>query len=69
MTLGEYLKSKRIEKNISQYKLAKDLKMATRNIQRWEENESLPNAKYIFLLIDYLNLNLEETKKILLQQD
>lgn len=64
MTLGEYIKTKRIEKNISQYKLAKELKMATRNIQRWEENESLPNAKYIFLLIDFGNARYVPTIKI-----
>lgn len=67
MTIGEYIKNKRIEKNISQYKLAKDFNMATRNIQRWEENSSLPNAKYIFMLIDYLELDLNIVKSILLQ--
>lgn len=67
MTIGEYIKQKRQEKNISTYKLAKDLNMATRNIQRWEENESMPNAKYIFLLIDYLDLDITEVKKLLYQ--
>lgn len=69
MTLGEYLKQKRLEKNISAYKLAQDFKMANRNIQRWEANESLPNAKYIFMLIDYLELDENIVKKILLNQD
>ncbi len=67
MTIGEYIKEKRQEKNISAYKLAKDLNMATRNIQRWEENESMPNAKYIFLLIDYLDLDIEKVKELLYQ--
>lgn len=67
MTLGEYIKNKRLEKNISANKLATDFNMATRNIQRWELNESLPNAKYIFMLIDYLDLDLNVVKEILYQ--
>lgn len=69
MKLHEYLKIKRIEKNISQYKVAKDLNIAIRNVQRWEEGTSLPNAKYIFKLIDYLELDQEQVKKILYEQD
>ena len=69
MKLHEYLKIKRIEKNISQYKVAKDLNIAIRNVQRWEEGTSLPNAKYIFKLIDYLKLDQEQIKKILYEQD
>ncbi len=67
MTLGQYLKEKRLEKNISTYKLAKDLKINYQMIQKWEKNISIPNAKNIFLLIDYLNLNILEVKKILYQ--
>lgn len=69
MTLGEYIKIKRLEKGLTAYKLAKDFNMPHQNIQKWEKNINIPNAKYIFMLIDYLDLDQELVKKILYEQD
>lgn len=68
MTLGEYLKSKRIEKNLSMLELAKLANITNwQNIQKWENNKTEPTATNIFKLINILNLNIDELKNILLQ--
>lgn len=69
MTLGEYIKNKRLEKKITTYRLAKDLNINYQMLQKWEKNLSLPNAKNTFLLIDYLELDLNLVKEILYNQD
>lgn len=68
MTLGEYIKSKRIEKGMTQKELAEKLNIKTyQNIQKYERNENEPNLKIMLNLIEILNLDLKELKKIILQ--
>lgn len=68
MTLGEYIKSKRLEKGLNMIELAKIANIKNwQNIQKWENNKTEPTATNILKLIDYLNLDIEELKKILYQ--
>lgn len=70
MTLGEFLKNKRIEKNLSMLELAKLAKISNwQNIQKWEKNLSEPSATNIFKLIKALNLNINELENILIQDN
>lgn len=68
MTLGEFLKNKRIEKKLTQTELAEKLNLKSYQIiQNYEKNLSEPSNKNIFKLIDILNLDIEELKNILYQ--
>lgn len=67
MTLGEYLKQKRLEKKMTQKELAEKINIDYHLLQKWELDLSKPNLKNGFKLIDILNLNTEELKKIIYQ--
>lgn len=70
MTLGEFLKNKRIEKKLSMLELAKLANISNwQNIQKWEKNLSEPSATNIFKLIKALNLNIDELENLLIQDN
>jgi DNA-binding helix-turn-helix protein len=69
MTLGEFLKNKRIEQKLTQKELAEKLKIDYHLLQKWELNLSKPNLKNGLKLYDLLNFDLEEFKQIVYNQD
>lgn len=70
MTLGEYIKIKRLEKKLSMTELAKIANINNwQNIQKWEQNTSEPSATNIFKLINTLDLDIKTLENILFNQD
>lgn len=69
MTLGEYIKIKRLEKGLTQKELADKLNIDYHLLQKWELNLSNPNLKNGFKLCDILNLDTLEFKNIIYNQE
>lgn len=65
MTLGEYLKQKRLEKGLTQTELAEKLKIPYQRIQEYENNKNMPALKNGLLIIKILDIDLKEIEKIL----
>lgn len=65
MTLGEFLKSKRLEKKLTQTELAEKLNIPYQKIQEYEYNKNLPGLKNGLKLIKILEIDLQELEKIL----
>lgn len=60
MTIGEKIKSLRIENNLSQIKLAKQIGVSQKAIDYWERNINEPKASYIILLVNFFNITFDE---------
>ena len=54
---GERLKSLRIEKNIGQNLLAKELQLSNASISYWETGRQMPTAEAIFKLADFFGVS------------
>lgn len=68
MTLGEFLKNKRIEQKLTQKKLAEKLNINTwQNIQKYEKNICEPSLKNVFKLCEILKINIKEIKNIVMK--
>lgn len=66
MTLGDFLKTKRIEKGYTQKQLAELIKSNNwQNIQKYEKNICEPTLKNTFLLCKILDININQIKDIL----
>lgn len=65
MTLGEYLKQKRLEKGLTQTELAEKLKIPYQRIQEYENNKNMPALKNGLLIIKILDIDLKDIEKIL----
>lgn len=69
MTLGQYLKEKRLEKGLTQFELAEMLNLKHyQNIQKYEKNLCEPNLKILFNLCEILQISIEEIKKIVTEE-
>lgn len=54
---GERLKLLRIEKNVGQNLLAKELELSNASISYWETGKQEPTAQAIFKLAKYFNVS------------
>lgn len=65
MTLGEFLKNKRIEQKLTQKELAEKLNISYQRIQEYEKNKTMPALKNALILFKILNIDIKEIEKIL----
>ncbi len=65
MTLGEYIKSKRIEKGMTQKELAEKINIPYQRIQEYENNKNMPALKNGLLIIKILDMDLQTIEKLL----
>ncbi len=57
MNIGEIIKELRLEKNISQKKLADAIGVSQKAIDFWERGVNEPKASYIIKLADYFEVS------------
>lgn len=57
MNIGEIIKELRLEKNISQKKLADAIGVSQKAIDFWERGVNEPKASYIVKLADYFEVS------------
>ncbi len=60
MTIGEKIKELRIEKGLSQQKLAKLIGVSQKAVDYWERNINEPKASYIISLVKIFNMSFDE---------
>ena len=53
MKIGDKIKELRLEKEISQAMLAKQIGMSQKAVDFWERNVNEPKSSYIILLVDF----------------
>ncbi len=58
-TFAERLKMLRIENNISQNQLSKNLKISQSNISVWESGEQMPSAENLIALAKYFKCSVD----------
>ena len=56
MTIGERIKHYRLQKQMTQEKLAAELNISFQAISKWERNESLPDVTIVARLAEILNI-------------
>ena len=59
MTLGEKIKELRINKGISQEKLAENLNVSRSSIAKWETNGGIPEISNLILIADFFDVSLD----------
>ncbi len=59
MKLAERLKSLRLEKNLKQEEVAKELKIAVRTYCRYEYGEREPNASVLWRMADFFGVTID----------
>lgn len=57
MNIGEIIKNLRLEKNISQQKLASEIGVSQKAVDYWERGVNEPKASYIVLLADFFGVS------------
>ncbi len=65
MTLGQYLKEKRLQKGMTQKELAEKLNIPYQRIQEYENNKNMPALKNGLIIIKTLDIDIKEIEKIL----
>lgn len=60
MTLGERIKELRVDKNLSQAQLAKEIGVSQKAIDYWERNINEPKANYIIALVKFFDITYDE---------
>ena len=60
MKIGEKIKELRIEKGLSQLKLAKAIGVSQKAIDYWERSVNEPKASYIILLVKTFAISYDE---------
>ena len=60
MKIGEKIKELRLEKNLSQAKLAKIVGVSQKAIDYWERSINEPKSSYIISLVKYFNLSFDD---------
>ncbi|MBO4242092.1 MAG: helix-turn-helix domain-containing protein [Clostridiales bacterium] len=58
--IGEFLKTLRKEKNITQEDLAYEMNVSRRTVSRWETGSNLPDLAILVELADYYDVDLRE---------
>lgn len=59
MKLAERLKSLRVERNLKQEEVAKELKIAVRSYCRYEYGEREPNASVLWRMADFYGVSID----------
>ena len=57
MNIGEIIKNLRLERNISQQKLASEIGVSQKAIDYWERGINEPKASYIVRLADFFEVS------------
>jgi transcriptional regulator with XRE-family HTH domain len=60
MTIGNIIKQRRIEQNITQIDLAKRIGVSRQTISNWENDKTLPDIDYIIELAQLFNLSVDQ---------
>jgi len=60
MKIGEKIKELRLEKNLSQMQLAKQIGTSQKAIDYWERSVNEPKASYIIALVKTFNVTYDE---------
>lgn len=60
MTLGEKLKTHRLDKNLSQEKIAEIVGVSRQAVTKWESNQSAPSAENLIALSSVYGISLDE---------
>lgn len=60
MKIGDKIKELRLEKEISQAMLAKQIGVSQKAVDFWERNVNEPKASYIILLVDFFGVSFDE---------
>lgn len=58
--IGEYIKSKRKERGLSQKDMARLLNTKETKIIKWENGSVIPNESYINSLAEVFNINVDD---------
>lgn len=59
MSIGQRITELRIERNISQYQLAKAMEVSRQAVSKWENGQSSPDSKKLIKLAEFLNTDVE----------
>lgn len=60
MKIGERIKELRIEKNLSQSKLAEAIGVSQKAIDFWERSINEPKSSYIIKLVEFFNMSFND---------
>lgn len=60
MTLGEKMKQMRLERGLSQEKLAEQLYVTRQAVAKWEKDQTLPSAENLLLFAELFDCSLDE---------
>lgn len=60
MKIGDKIKELRLEKEISQAMLAKQIGVSQKAVDFWERNVNEPKASYIILLVGFFGVSFDE---------
>ena len=60
MKIGEKIKELRLEKNLSQMQLAKQIGTSQKAIDYWERSVNEPKASYIIALVRFFEISFDE---------
>ena len=60
MKIGDKIKELRLDKEISQAMLAKQIGVSQKAVDCWERNVNEPKASYIILLVDFFGISFDD---------
>ena len=60
MNIGEAIKERRLEKEITQKQLAKETNLSQSGISYWKKNKRIPNIIECITLADFYGITLDE---------
>lgn len=60
MTIGDKIKELRLEKNLSQMQLAKQINVSQKAVDYWERNVNEPKSSYIILLVRFFDISFDD---------
>lgn len=60
MKIGDKIKELRMEKELSQAALAKNIGVSQKAIDFWERNVNEPKASYIILLVNFFGITFDD---------
>jgi transcriptional regulator with XRE-family HTH domain len=58
--IGQYLRSKRAERNLTQAELAKEFGVTYQAVSRWENGDSIPDIETLVMIADFYNITLDD---------
>lgn len=64
ITLGQFIKEKREQKNLSQEEVCVLIGASVGAISHWEKNKRTPSGRYLLRLIEALDLSVTDMKDL-----